>query len=362
MLQLRPHAPLPESTTPYGMHALRFCREWLSGKPTFTLHTSGSTGTPKSIELTRTQMVASALLTGETFGLQPGDRALCCLNVAYVAGVMMLVRAMELRLDLTVVEPAANPLASLPDNVHFDFCAFVPVQLQTILENTPARLPVIDGAKAILLGGAPVSGSLAEKLQTLAAPVFSTYGMTETVSHVAIRRLNGPGRSDAYHLLRGVEAGTDDRDCLWVRGPMTDFSPVQTNDVVEFTNSQTFRWLGRFDSIVNSGGVKVVPERVEAALEPLLRQAGCGGRFFVCGLPDERLGQRLTAVLEGTPISGNGLETVRRKAEETLTRFEVPRGWEFLEIFPETATGKIDKPRVVELLTHRAENDSFTKT
>lgn len=358
MLHLSASAPLPAPTTPYDEPAIRFCREWLSGKPTFTLHTSGSTGTPKPIELTRTQMAASARLTGETFGLQAGDAALCCLNVAYVAGVMMLVRALELDLDLTVVEPAANPLAGLPETARFDFCAFVPLQLQTLLEKTPERLAQLDGAKAVLLGGAAVSGSLEENLQGLTVPVFGTYGMTETVSHVAIRRLNGPAPTEPYRLLRGVEAGTDSRDCLWVRGPMTDFKLVQTNDVVEFADAQTFRWLGRYDTIVNSGGVKIVPERVETALEPVLRQAGFGGRFFVCGLPDERLGQRLTAVLEGPSFSPEQFDLVRRSAGEKLTRFDLPKHWEFLASFPETATGKIDRKHIQQRL---AQGDSFPK-
>lgn len=359
MLRLHPDQPLPAPTTPYEQQALRFCHEWLSGKPVFTLHTSGSTGAPKPVQLTRSQMAASARLTGETFGLQPGDVALCCLNVAYVAVVMMLVRALELGLNLTVVEPAANPLPGLPDTDRFGFCAFVPLQMQVVLEKTPERLPQFDATKAILLGGAAVSGSLEEKLQALTAPVFSTYGMTETVSHVAIRRLNGAERSETYRLLRSVEAGTDQRGCLWVRGPMTDFAPVQTNDVVEFTDSQTFRWLGRFDSIVNSGGVKIVPERVETALEPVLRQAGFNGRFFVCGLPDERLGQRLTAVLEGTPFDSEKLEAVRRAVGESLSQYETPRQWAFLETFPETPTGKTDRLRIERQLT---EGDSFTKT
>jgi len=357
MLRLHPDQPLPAPTTPNEEQALRFCHDWLSGTSVFTLHTSGSTGAPKPVRLTRRQMAASARLTGETFGLQAGDAALCCLNVAYVAGVMMLVRAMELPLDLTVVKPAANPLAGLPETARFDFCAFVPLQLHTILEKTPERLPMIDGAKAILLGGAAVLGSLEEKLQVVQAPVFSTYGMTETVSHIAIRRLNGPARTETYRLLRGVEAGTDSRDCLWVRGPMTDFALVQTNDVVEFTDSQTFRWLGRFDSIVNSGGVKIVPEQVETALEPVLRQAGFNGRFFVCGLPDERLGQRLTAVLEGPPFSPEQFDPVRRSAGEKLTRFELPKHWEFLASFPETPTGKVDRKRIQQRL---AQGDSFT--
>lgn len=353
MLQLRPNAPLPEPTTYYDQQALQFCRDWLGGKDTFTLHTSGSTGIPKPIELTRRQMAASAWLTGEAFGLSPGDEALCCLNVAYVAGVMMLVRALELGLNLTVVEPVANPLLGLPETAQFDFCAFVPLQMQAMLENSPERLPHFGGAKAILLGGAPVSGGLEEKLQGVTAPVYGTYGMTETVSHVAIRRLNGPLRSETYRLLRGVEAGTDGRNCLWVRGPMTDFALVQTNDVVEFAGSQTFRWLGRFDSIINSGGVKVLPERVEAALEPALRQFGFTGRFFVCGLPDERLGQRVAAVLEGPPFTPERLAAIRQAVGEMASRFDVPRQWEFLEPFPETPTGKIDRKRIEWQLAQR---------
>lgn len=350
MFHLIPNQPLPPPTTAYDEQALRFCQDWQRGQASFTLRTSGSTGAPKPIELTRSQMTASARLTGETFGLQHGDSALCCLNTAYVAGVMMLVRAMELGLDLTVVEPAANPLDGLTEGERFHFGAFVPLQMQAILEKSPEQLHQFNGAKAILVGGAAVSERLLERLQNLRAPVFGTYGMTETVSHVAIRRLNGAERTETYRLLRGVEAGTDERGCLWVCGGMTDFVAVQTNDVVEFTDFQTFRWLGRFDSILNSGGVKVVPERVEAALEPILREAGFTGRFFVCGLPDDRLGQRISVVLEGKPLSTNRLDTVRKTAGEKLSRFDVPRQWNFFEEFPETPTGKIDKKRVEQRL------------
>ena len=201
MLKLIPDQPLPAPTSPYEQTVVDFCRLWLSSRETFVLHTSGSTGTPKPIHLTRRQMAASAHLTGQTLGLQPGDSALCCLNVAYVAGVMMLVRALELRLTLTVVEPVGNPLLAVGEPL--DFAAFVPLQLQQILE-TPATLLGLDQMKAILVGGAAVSPALEMQLQRIDAPVFGTYGMTETVSHVALRRLNGPTRSEWYHLLLGV--------------------------------------------------------------------------------------------------------------------------------------------------------------
>ena len=197
-MTLDPAAPnfWPEAKTPYEADALAFCRAWLSGQTEFTLHTSGSTGTPKPIRLTRAQMRASAHLTGQTLGLRAGDVALVCLNIRYVAGVMMLVRGLELGLPMTIIEPAGNPLAGFdPANVRFDFTALVPLQLQHILDDTPEKLAILNRMKAILVGGAVVSPALEQALQVITAPIFSTYGMTETVSHIALRRLNGPERA-----------------------------------------------------------------------------------------------------------------------------------------------------------------------
>lgn len=288
-------------------------------------------------------MAFSARLTGQTFSLQPGDTALCCLDVRYVAGLMMLVRALELNLRLVVVEPSTLPLESWPAGRPLHFAAFVPLQLQRLMRKTSGELPMLRSANALLVGGAPVSSQLEAELQRLEAPVFATYGMTETVSHIAIRRLNGPTRSNAFQLLDAVEAGSDARGCLWVRGGMTDFAIVQTNDLVEWTDTRHFRWLGRYDSIINTGGVKIQPERVEALVTPVLLAAGLDARFFITGLPDEQLGQGVAMVWEGVPLALEIQEWIQLAVETGLSRFAVPRRWLSIPHFSETSTGKVDQ-------------------
>ncbi|WP_266366135.1 AMP-binding protein [Tellurirhabdus rosea] len=332
----------PDPQTDYEREALSFCRDWRSGRETFVLQTSGSTGTPKPIPLTRTQMQASARLTGQTLGLTPGDGALVCLNIRYVAGVMMLVRGLELGLRMTVVEPASDPLETLPPPIPpFDFTALVPLQLETLL-SVPGRREVLNRMKAVIVGGAAVSPALEEALQAVQAPVYSTYGMTETVSHIALRRLNGSDRSDLFTALEGVELGVDDRSCLNIRSAATDFARIQTNDVVELREGGRFRLLGRADSIINSGGLKIQPEQVEAVLSPLLAPR----RYVVVGLPDERLGEQVTLVLEAEKLPEALLAEVRHLVRSQMGPFFVPRQQRTLPVFPLTPTGKIDRKTI----------------
>lgn len=346
---LRPDSwPVP--STAYEAEALAFCRAWQSGQSTFVLHTSGSTGTPKSITLTRSQMQASARLTGNTLGLRAGNKALVCLNVRYVAGIMMLVRGLEIGMEMTIVEPSGNPLVVFePSDTHFDFTAVVPLQLQTILENTPEKLPILNGMKAILVGGAATSPALEEALQVISAPVFATYGMTETVSHIALRRLNGPDRSDVFTALNGVELGTDTRGCLNISAAATNFELVQTNDVVELLaidGYTRFRLLGRADTIINSGGVKVQPEQVERIVQETLAQKLATGfvpRLFIAGMPDERLGQKVVLVIEQNAISDAQFDAVRMAVSTLSSPYAAPKEWFVVNPFSETPTGKIDR-------------------
>ena len=343
------------------MYVPAFITNWRSGQQTFTLHTSGSTGTPKPIQLTRTQMEASARLTGQLVGLKKGDKALVCLNTGYVAGVMMLVRGEVLGLDLTIVEPSANPLAAFdPITTRFDFAAFVPLQLQTMLADLdtaglPVALPILNGMKAILVGGAATTPTLEAALQVIQAPVFSTYGMTETVSHIALRRLNGPERTALFRVLPGIEVGTDKRDCLHITAAATNFERVQTNDVVELVEPDSeaapacFRLLGRADSIINTGGVKVQPEAVERIIEATLASFGLMPRLFVVGLPDERLGQRIVLFLENTELTPDQWESIQQAVRSELGTYAVPKAWRNVPAFTETATGKVDRGAVINL-------------
>ncbi|WP_138991946.1 AMP-binding protein [Larkinella sp. C7] len=339
---------LPIPQTEYEAKAIAFCRQWLSGQSVFTLRTSGSTGTPKPITLSRRQMRASAVLTGHTFGLLPGDHALVCLNVDYIAGVMMLVRGLELGLVMTVVEPSSDPLLTLnPETDPVDFAAFVPLQMHAMLDHPGHSLPILNRMKAILVGGAAVDRTLAERLQTVSAPVFSTYGMTETVSHIAIRRINGPDRTEVFQALKGVEIGVDARNCLFIKAAASDFETIQTNDVVELTDAFHFRLVGRADSIINSGGVKIQPERVEEVIAELLAKEGMAARFFVAGMPDERLGQQVVLFLEGTEWSASLLEALKKAVQLSIGPYAIPRKTVQVPVFSETPTGKIDRKSTV---------------
>lgn len=324
--------------------ALTFCREWLSGAESFVVHTSGSTGAPKPIMLTRRQMQASARATGQALGLHAGMSALVCLPTRYIAGKMMLVRGLELGLHLIVVEPASDPFTELGDTV-IDFAAFVPLQMQTILSGSHRER--LNRMHAILIGGGPVSAALDATIQEVAAPTYHTYGMTETATHVALRRLNGVSRSDRFIPLPGVGCQVDERDCLAVCGPMSNDVWLQTNDLVRLFGDGSFVWLGRWDNVINSGGVKVQVEQVEAELERLLPvllgEHWCGQRFFVTGQPDERLGQVVTLVLEGAPLDPDLEQRVLAGLRQALGAFAAPRRVVTLAMFAETPTGKIDR-------------------
>lgn len=334
---------VPESLTGYEKIAWQFCHDWLSRQEQFTLHTSGSTGTPKPIQLTRRQMAASAAMTGRALNLQSGDSALVNLNVQYIAGVMMLVRSLELDLHLTIVEPSSAPLVAFQADAIFDFQSYVPLQLQTILTQTPEKLWIIHSAKAILVGGAPISQALEEQLQIIQAPIYQTYGMTETVSHVALRRVNGAERQDFYQALDSVFFERDERNCLIIHAPALTDAPVVTNDVVELRSSTTFHWLGRADNIINSGGVKVQAEKVEQALERIFSEMGIQCRFFVTGLPDERLSESVTIVIEGELLNKESENSIFQKLQTSLSRYEIPKRILYIPQFAETPTGKVNR-------------------
>jgi O-succinylbenzoic acid--CoA ligase len=334
-------AKTPAPTDPYFRQAWEFCQLYSSGKQAFILHTSGSTGEPKPIVLTRAQMQASARMTQKALHLKCGQRALVCLNVAYIAGTMMLVRGMDLGLTMYVVAPSSQPFAELPDDLPIDFMAVVPLQLQTLLETQQHdRLNTLD---VMIVGGAPVNSALLSQIQQLSVPVFSTYGMTETVSHIALQKLNGANASASYTLLEGIEATTDERECLRLRGAVTNHEWIQTNDVVVFTDTTHFQIIGRADNIINSGGVKIQLEKVERAIEQIWNRPE---RYFVWWQPDEKLGQKLVLVIENAEAVHK--ESLKDKLQLLLNPYEIPREVYHAKKFVETSTGKVDKRRTFE--------------
>ena len=344
----------------YERRVLQFCQKWLAGQSTFTLHTSGSTGQPKAIFLTRAQMVTSARWTADALSLHPGDRALVCLSIDYIAGMMMIVRGLELGLHLTIIDPVSQPLAHFSPTTRFDFTAMVPLQLHGTLHGSPHEMAILNRMKGILIGGAPVSRALEEQAQQVTAPLYHTYGMTETVSHIALRRMNGAQRSDCFVPFEEVRLGLDARGCLTITSALTRGGTLQTNDLVEFQPDGSFRWIGRIDNVMNSGGVKVQIEKVETALEAWLLHYKDGTyaecRFFVGPLAHPRLGQAVVAIIEGKPgddevIIAPEIEAVlRTQLQHTLTPYEIPRKVYFVHQLLETPTGKIDRRANLERL------------
>lgn len=324
---------------PYFAQAYDFMKKWLEGDQEFVLHTSGSTGMPKPIMVTRGQLEASAAMTGKALSLGSGTRALVCLNVGYVAGLMMLVRGLELDWELTVTEPSSNPVAGL-DAVGFDFVAMVPMQLQAILDSA-ATGKLVSNLGKILLGGAPVGPALAARIKGLGIPVFQSYGMTETVSHVALKALNGAEANDSYVFLPGVEFGTDERGCLYVSGAVTNNQLVQTNDLVEISG-HAFQWIGRADNVINSGGVKIVLDQMDQRIAAVFHDLAIPNAFFCWWEPDEKLGQKLVLMIENALMSTSA-EKLSSEIRSRVSAYENPKHIYFAKAFAKTATDKIDK-------------------
>ncbi|WP_034257009.1 AMP-binding protein [Adhaeribacter aquaticus] len=334
----------------YEAKVLEFSRNWLNGQQEFLIHTSGSTGEPKNIILTRSQIEASARRTIQVLGLQANDRVLVCLNVEAVAGMMMLVRAFMADLHLTIIEPIGNPLAFSKTEQPFDFISLVPYQLQTIIFETPAKKLILNFAKAILIGGAPVSSDLEAQIQNIKAPVYHTYGMTETASHIALKRLNGKTPDNYYQAFPDIELAQDERGCLTINGDITQHQTIITNDLVNLLPNNCFEWLGRADNTINTGGYKVQLEKVEVLLAQALLMLNTGCRSFVTALPDEKLGKRLIAVLESEKFDTILEQNLRQELAKVLTKYELPKAFYFTTTFEATPSGKIDKIKTLEKL------------
>jgi O-succinylbenzoic acid--CoA ligase len=331
-----------DSYTPaddYEHATISFIGEWLNQSATFYLKTSGSTSAPKTIEIGRAQMEASARATIKALQLKSGDRALICINTSMIGGKMMLVRALIEGLNAYIVPPSSDPFKSIPDHFEFDFTAIVPLQLETILSNaeSTARLNKL---KAIIVGGAAVSESLQARLQTLTVPIYSTYGMTETVSHIALKLLNGPHRSDYYKVLEGIETKLDSRGCLEIKGAITNHQWITTNDLVQFHSEKEFTWIGRIDNVINSGGIKLQIESIEGKINKLLKQHGILGNFFLTKAADTKLGEALAFYYEGPETLKEPILQIFKKE---LPKYEVPRYFIVCKSFHYTASGKIDK-------------------
>ena len=322
----------------YERNTLQFIQSWLRGEEEFTVPTSGSTGKPKEIKIARDIMEKSVKMTANALNLAEGDSSLTCINTSYIGGKMMLVRALTLGMQLTIVSPSSNPFADLKPGKHFDFMALVPLQLEILVGKDIYR-KALNQAKAIIVGGAPVSEHLNQKLQVLKAPVYATYGMTETVSHIALKKLNGLGQEENFQVFEEVEIGQDKRACLTIRSVLTGGKKLITNDRVKIINNHEFRWLGRIDNVVNTGGIKVQLEELELRIHQILIGLGRNENLMVAAIDDARLGQKLTLLLEGEKKQDNELLDLMKKQ----LSYSSPREIKWVPEFFRTGTGKINR-------------------
>ena len=337
---------LQELTSPllWKNDIYNFIQEWIDANSIIKAQTSGTTGTPKTILLQKNKMVASALKTGGYFNLKKNAKALLCLSPNYIAGKMMIVRAFVLGLDLVLVEPSGNPLRDT-DFDEIDFAAMVPLQALNSFQSKK-DLQQFQKIKKTIIGGGVVSKTLLNLLQSEKNNFYATYGMTETITHVAVKRLNGKGVIGLYETLDNVDITTDTRGCLIINAPDVAEETIITNDLVKIISPTKFKWLGRFDNIINTGGVKVIPENVEALLEKHLER-----RFFIASQPDEVLGERIILIIEGTIFSKRENEELSSFMKNNLTKFSIPKVVFFIEKFLETNSGKVKRTATKEIIS-----------
>ncbi|MBS7233983.1 AMP-binding protein [Flavobacterium psychroterrae] len=301
-----------------------FLLDWFDDKEYIEMKTSGTTGLPKLVKLEKQAMIQSALATGDFFELEPGDKALLCLPVKFIAGKMMLVRAIILGLELDIVEPSTQPLAL--NSKMYDFVAMVPLQVQNSID-------ALVNVKKLIVGGAKMDASLEDKVLPLKTEVYETYGMTETITHIAARKVG----ENVFTVLPNVKIVQDDRGCLVITVPTISEDPIVTNDLVEVVRENQFIFLGRIDNVVNSGGVKLIPEQIESKLIGKIHN-----RFFVTGVPDSSLGEKLILVIEGEK------QEFAQDFFDVLDKFEKPKEIVFVPKFKENANGKLlRKPSLV---------------
>ena len=316
-----------------------FLKNWYSSSKTVQVQTSGSTGTPKLFDVEKIKMEYSARMTCDFLKLEEGDTALLCLPVEYISGKMMLVRSIIRKLKLYLVKPSSSPLSNL--EVPIDFCAMTPLQVENSLDK-------LSFVKNIIIGGAGVSEQLQLKIATalnnqkfdFVPKVFETYGMSETLSHIGLKQLY-PQKEDYFTLFEGISISNDDRGCLQINAPQLNKELLQTNDLVEIINERHFRFLGRIDNVINSGGAKIFPEQLESLVKKIIPN-----EVVFMGLTDDTFGERLIAIVEGEESEDLKLQIMGVPFGKS---YHKPKEIYFVKMIPRTPNGKVNRLELKKL-------------
>lgn len=315
-----------------------FLSEWNNGSDRVLVHTSGSTGKPKPMMVEKKRMLNSARITCDFLGLKPGDSALLCMSLDYIAGKMVVVRSIERRLHLISVSPSGHPLKDI--NEEITFAAMVPMQVYNTLQ-VPEERERLTHIRHLIIGGGAIDASLEKELQALPGniAIWSTYGMTETLSHIALRRINGAEASEWYQPFDSVKISQTEEGCLVIDAPLVCSETLVTNDIVEIESyiynkveKLRFRIKGRKDNVICSGGIKIQIEEVEEFLKPHLEKP-----FMLAKKKDEKFGEIAVLLSEDKGI---------KKVEATIRRllsdhkYWIPREFLHVDHLPLTETGK----------------------
>ncbi|MCI7786853.1 MAG: AMP-binding protein [Prevotella sp.] len=314
-----------------------FVSDWQSDSPTLLVHTSGSTGKPKPMLVEKRRMEASARITCGFLGLRAGDTALLCMPLDFIAGKMVVVRSLVWGLRLMAVEPSGHPLKGLTESP--TFAAMVPMQVYNSLKVEEERRLLRD-IKHLIIGGGAVNSDMAEELRGFPNAVWSTYGMTETLSHIALRRLSGAEASEWYEPFDGVGVTTSADGCLVIDAPAVCAQPLVTNDIAEIApDGRRFRIRGRRDNVVCSGGLKLQIEEMEARLQPHLNVP-----YMISKRPDDKFGEAVVLL-----AVTDDMESVCEVCRKHMPRYEQPRYFLAVSELPMTSTGKPARAEAMKL-------------
>jgi O-succinylbenzoic acid--CoA ligase len=320
-------------TTQQLVHS--FLKEWENEQDFIEVKTSGSTGIPKIIQLAKVHCIESAKNTLSFLSLKENDLALLCLSIETIAGKMMIVRSIVGNLKLLVTDPTSNPLIGIEQAI--DFAAMVPLQVVKIIADSSIKLNLID---KLIIGGGPVSTQLIENLKKIPYTAFQTFGMTETISHVALRKIGEI--TETYYTALPSVLFEEKNQQLIVHYPGVLKEDLLTNDLVELISTKTFKWLGRTDFIINSGGVKINPEEVESKLTTVINVP-----FFIAGILDDHLGTKVILIVE----SEEKINFNKEQLKKIIGSFAVPKTIYYCKKFERTTSGKINRINVLNLLS-----------
>lgn len=308
-----------------------FLAKWFDDSPFIIVHTSGSTGEPKELSVCKDRMMQSARLTCEYLDLQKGETALLCMNLRYIGAMMVIVRSLVAGLNLIVRPASGHPLVDVEEQLQF--VAMVPLQVYNTLQ-VPEEKERLMRVGNLIIGGGAVDEALVSALNALPGAVYSTYGMTETLSHIALRRLNGESASDHYHPFSSVNLSLSPENTLVIEAPLVCEEVLQTNDVARIYPDGSFTILGRADNVINTGGIKVQAEELEKRIHSII-----DAPLVVTSIADERLGQAVTLLL-GKQVD---LVMLEQELSRILSPYECPKHICVVDAIPQVGNGKVDR-------------------